>query len=432
MSWQPGALKHWLTLNDGGVWGDDPTGEGDTVVLRSTDISLGGGWDLREPAVRQLSAGERKSKRLRPGDLVVVKSSGSEAHLGKTAVVTAEVAAHEPCFANFVHRLRPGRNADARFLWYFLNSKLATDSLALSGNTSTGLRNISGGMLGDLPFSGAPVDTQRAIADFLDAETARIDSVVIARNRQRELLAARHAAAIDRVVLGLDRESAPSRALFFAAVPTNWTETTLRHLGYEVQTGPFGSQLHADEYIEEGWPVVNPMNLVDGRIEPTAHMTVSDSKRGELQRHMLSVGDIVFGRRGELGRAGFVEEDQVGWLCGTGSLRLRKRWGPLDSSYLKILLETAALRSYFKLQSVGSTMDNLNAEILLSMPCLVPPPAAQAEIVAAAHHMRDARARLDDTFQRQVALFQEHRQALITAAVTGQLDLAREIAEEAS
>ena len=112
MTWQAGQLKHWLSRNDSGTWGDEPSGAGDVEVLRSTDIALDGSWSIDEPAIRSVSEGERRKKTLETGDLVVVTSSGSEAHLGKTAIVTPEVASRRPCFANFVQRLTVGTDAD--------------------------------------------------------------------------------------------------------------------------------------------------------------------------------------------------------------------------------------------------------------------------------------------------------------------------------
>jgi len=277
-----------------------------------------------------------------------------------------------------------------------------------------------------------PLTDQRAIADFLDDETTRIDAIITRKQSMIELLSEQTRAWAIRLVLGdLDKEAGETSASWlYRVVPTGWHETALRHLGCDVQTGPFGSQLHAEEYVEDGWPVVNPMNIVEGEIVAVEGMTVSDEKRSELARHILQPFDIVFGRRGEMGRAGMVTEGQEGWLCGTGSLRLRLkvRSSCLLPSYLKLLLETPVAKSYFELSSVGSTMDNLNSEILLAFPTLVPPLTEQAQIVEA---VRDRR-RIADTAKNslctQIELLVERRQALITAAVTGALDVSGAVA----
>jgi type I restriction enzyme S subunit len=279
--------------------------------------------------------------------------------------------------------------------------------------------------LSEYRLQASSLRDQRAIADYLDAETARIDALIEKRRRMIELLEEWSNSLMTRAVLGHDRRGVqrPSLSGFYGVVPELWAETSLRHLRCEVQTGPFGSQLHAEDYVEDGWPIVNPMNIVDGEITRVPTMTISESKRAELGRHILRDGDVVFGRRGEMGRAGLVGPEQVGWICGTGSLRLRLHGSPLAPSYLKLILETTPGKAYFQLASVGSTMDNLNSEILLDFPILVPPRDEQDQIVRQVATMRATRVLLTTNLEKQIELTAEYRQALITAAVTGQLDI---------
>lgn len=278
--------------------------------------------------------------------------------------------------------------------------------------------------LAELPVPAPPVGEQRSIADFLDRETARIDALIATKRRMIEVVHEQLAAWSVRHVLGegVSGGKSPSSSGFYGGVPRGWRETALRHLGCDVQTGPFGSQLHAADYVEGGWPVVNPMNIVDGGMRAVESMTVTEDKRTELARHMLRRGDIVFGRRGEMGRAGLVAPEQEGWLCGTGSLRLRLNGPHLLPSYLLLLLGSPPARAFFELSSVGSTMDNLNSEIVLSFPALVPPLEVQQAIVDAIVGHRRVAGDLDVRLAKQIDLLVEHRQALIIAAVTGELD----------
>lgn len=264
------------------------------------------------------------------------------------------------------------------------------------------------------------LDEQRRIVKYLDRETARIDDVIDKKRRFVKALESRLAAATEELVLGLDIPGTPARSRHFTHVPPGWRETILGHLSCHVQTGPFGSQLHASDYIEGGWPVVNPANLRGGIIRPNPAMTVADDKRTELARHLLQPGDIVFGRRGEMGRAGLVTDREAGWLCGTGSLRLRLTDERLSATYLKVLLETQALRDYFELNSIGSTMDNLNTEIVLAVPLLVPPIEAQELIVQHYHRLAAGTGSLVERLERQEELVLEHRRSLITEAVASE------------
>ncbi len=184
---QSRRLKHFLELNDSGVWGDEPDGEDDATVLRSTDIALDGSWAITDPAKRSIAPDDRRGKTLIEGDLVVVTSSGSAAHLGKTARVTREVAELQACFSNFVQRLRANEQVESRYVFYVLNSTYGASQLEMLGTTTTGLRNLNGSILGAVRCPALPATQQREIADFLDAETARIDALI---EKKRRMIAA--------------------------------------------------------------------------------------------------------------------------------------------------------------------------------------------------------------------------------------------------
>lgn len=357
--------------------------------------------------------------RLQPGDIVITKDSETADDIGIPAYVAA--SADDLVCGYHLAILRPNPRILHQFLFWVMNSVVIRQQLETlaTGVTRFGLRrdHIANTAV---PMPDEP--QQRAIADFLDAETARIDALITKKQSLLSLVAEHHDSLVASAVQGEGHPAGTtSSSHLYLQVPQGWVETELRHLGCRVQTGPFGSQLHAEDYIEDGWPVVNPMNLIGGAIVADQAMTVDERKRAELSRHMLTAGDIVFGRRGEMGRAGLVTEDQEGWLCGTGSLRLRIEGHGLLPEYLVELLRTSAARAYFGLASVGSTMDNLNSEIVLTFPCLVPPIPVQKQIVGAIAKSRETVRRVNGVLNRQIALLQERRQALITAAVTGEL-----------
>ena len=175
--WEVRRLKTVLTRNDGGVWGDQPGNEG-TIVLRSTDQTIDGGWTIDDPAIRSLTSKEKTNSALKVGDLLVTKSSGSAMHIGKTSLVTDQVAELRPGFSNFMQRLRCSEELEPRIAWYLLNSPVGRQQLILRSNSTTGLANLSGRVLGELQIPFAPsFAEQRAIADYLDTETARIDAL---------------------------------------------------------------------------------------------------------------------------------------------------------------------------------------------------------------------------------------------------------------
>jgi type I restriction enzyme S subunit len=205
-------------------------------------------------------------------------------------------------------------------------------------------------------------------------------------------------------------------------IPAHWELKRIRDVAESLQTGPFGSQLHAGEYALGGYPVINPANLRDGELVPDEDCTVDDGTAKRLAHHRLMEGDILFARRGELGRCGLAVRSQVGWLCGTGCVRLRVRRVVVYPRFLMRLLSTAGVADWLALQSVGATMQNLNTSIIGRIPIVMPPVTTQEEIAA---FLDRETARIDALVakkERLIELLQEKRTALITRAVTKGLD----------
>jgi len=130
--------------------GLDPESEDDPIVLRSTEQSVGGEWRILEPARRKLTSSDVSKALLYEGDLLVAKSSGSELHIGKTSFVTREVAALGACYSNFMQRLRLSNVCMPTYFHYILNNRLAREQLAYLSNSTTGLANLNGDLIGRL------------------------------------------------------------------------------------------------------------------------------------------------------------------------------------------------------------------------------------------------------------------------------------------
>ena len=147
----------------------------------------------------------------------------------------------------------------------------------------------------------------------------------------------------------------------------------------EIRIGPFGSLLHKEDYIEGGHALINPSHIVDGYIVPDEKLTVSDEKYEELSAYKLKKGDVVLGRRGEMGRCAVVNED--GFLCGTGSMIIRPS-GKMQSYFLQKMLSSPSYRAVIEGKAVGVTMMNLNVPIVSSLMIPLLPSALQDEYIA--------------------------------------------------
>lgn len=140
-----------------------------------------------------------------------------------------------------------------------------------------------------------------------------------------------------------------------------------------IQTGPFGSQLHASDYVPRGIPCVMPQDIADNAIseQNIARVTQADAER--LGRHRLTAGDIVYSRRGDVERRALIRHGQEGWLCGTGCLRVHFGTRPtVDPAYISYYLGLESSRLWIRQHAIGATMLNLNTKILRSMPVQIP------------------------------------------------------------
>jgi len=169
---------------------------------------------------------------------------------------------------------------------------------------------------------------------------------------------------------------------------TKFVETTLGEVcadsGGLIQTGPFGSQLHQSDYSDKGIPVVMPADIKNGRIDESRVARVYEGHVERLKRHKLEVGDIVYGRRGDIGRQAIIRSENEGWLCGTGCLRLSLgRFPRIVPEYLHLYLSMPEVIGWIQNQAIGATMPNLNTQILKRVPLIFPEDVeAQKKMVA--------------------------------------------------
>lgn len=151
--------------------------------------------------------------------------------------------------------------------------------------------------------------------------------------------------------------------------PHGFKKVALSELA-EVKIGPFGSLLHKEDYIEGGHPLLNPSHIVDGKVVPDSKLTISDKKYDKLEAYHLHTGDVVMGRRGEMGRCAVVPSE--GSLCGTGSLLIRTK-GEVTADYIQKIISFPSFRKTIEDMAVGQTMPNLNVSIVSKFQIIKPP-----------------------------------------------------------
>ena len=405
--WDVQPFKHQVERNDGGVWGEDPDGIDDTIVLRSTEQTVDGHWKLDDPAPRKLSESEIRGSLLVENDLLLTKSSGSSLHIGKTTLVTAEVAAMRCCYSNFMQRIRMRPTFLPKLAWYVMNNDLARLQFDLLSNSSTGLANLNATMVGQIVVPVAPLPEQTQIAAFLDRETAKIDALVAEQRRLMALLKEKRQAVISHAVTrGLNPHAPlkPSGVEWLGDVPEHWAVAkTVRYFKVAM-----GQTILREDLVDDGaWPV---FSATDG-----------DHYFGRINEPQvrLAVGDIVIPARGNsIGAVKLVKEPATTTQTTIYCKNLSN--GRLNPSFVFHFLKGCRENLFYFTQTA---IPQITVEEVGSNPLLIPPLAEQTQIAAFLDRETSRIDTLTTEAQRAIDLLQERRTALISAAVTGQIDV---------
>lgn len=275
--------------------------------------------------------------------------------------------------------IRPSDQIDRDYLAHYLGQQGMVD-FAAARATGANLPRLSPSVLATFPVPLPSIAEQRRIAAILDHADAL-------RAKHRQALA-----HLDTL----------TQSIFHSMFGREPWQDSLGSLA-EVQIGPFGSLLHVDDYVAGGVPVLNPMHIQSGKLAPERGFSVTEAKASSLSRYRLRSGDVVLGRRGEMGRAAVATADHVGMLCGTGSLILR----PLntDSTFLHAVLTSRRMKDHLERSALGSTLPNLNAGIVKASPAPRTPNRTQLKFVVRAERVNAQRAVVERALAADDELF---------------------------
>ena len=135
----------------------------------------------------------------------------------------------------------------------------------------------------------------------------------------------------------------------------------------DIRIGPFGTMLHKRDYIKGGVPVINPQHIKNLSIVENESISVSIEKAQELSTYRLMCNDIIMGRRGEMGRTAAITEREQNWICGTGSILFRLK-PEYDATFYAQILSSPDVVHYLEENATGTTMKNLNEDIVKHIP----------------------------------------------------------------
>jgi len=301
----------------------------------------------------------------------------------------------------------PSDDLNHKYLYYYLSSIVQLLNDLGAGAT---FKELSGGKLKEVPIPLPQLAEQQRIVAILDEA---FEAIAAARaNAEQNRLNAR--ALFESYLQSV-----------FSQRGEGWIETTIAAATGGVFTGPFGSLLHKSDYIENGIPLVNPAHITNVGIEPDLRKTVSKATAQRLSSYIMRTGDIVIGRRGEMGRCAIVTDVEDGWLCGTGSFVIKPS-DRCDARYLVRLLRSESCKNQLEKIAGGAVMPNLSNTDLSNFSIMLPPIDMQRSALDKIDTMAEETQRLESLYQRKIVALDELKQSLLQQAFSGQLDTTRQ------
>jgi type I restriction enzyme, S subunit len=385
-----------------------PTGH---RLIRTSDIDENGRLASRDDAV-YVNVPLESRHEIRKGDLLLSRSGT----IGR-AMLLGEL--DEPStYAGYLVRFRPGPGTDPRFMAYMAASSGFQAAIEADAVTST-IQNFNAERYANIALAVPPLDEQRRIADFLDAETAGIDAIAVRRAAQTASLGELALALVGRHLSGAD-VSGPRRATgwtWLPSIPEDWFTGPV-YAYFDVQLGKMLNSERASGNDQQNYLRNANVHWYDVDIEDLATMTFEPH---EWRRYGLLAGDLLVCEGGAGVAEAAVWDARVSPCFYQKSLHRVRSIGKVPVEWLMYWLRFAKAVGVFRADGNLATIPHLTGEQLAEYRIPVPPDGSQrvARLAAEIETIRKTLAQiaLADT------VLAERRQALITAAVTGQIDV---------
>ncbi|MGG5241857.1 restriction endonuclease subunit S [Pseudomonas lurida] len=351
-----------------------------------------------------------------PGSLVMALAGQ-----GKTKGMVAQLAIRTTCNQSMA-AITPIGNVKPRYLFWWLSSNYQNIRNMAGGDLRDGL-NLE--LIGDIPTPMPSEEEQTQISRFLDHETARIDALIEEQQSLIELLKEKRQAVISHAVTkGLD-PTVPvkdSGVEWLGEVPAHWAVSPLKFLVEEKVAGPYGASLTKAMYTNSGYRVYGQQHVISDDFS-IGDYYISEEKFGEMQRYVVFPGDVLVSVMGTIGRVSVVPIGVEVGIINPRLVRYKFSSGKVVPEFVKILLMSLRYQSRLREESQGSTMEGLNMVILGDLPLVLPPLDVQHSIVTFVKNSDSNFNELVSQATWTVDLLQERRSALVSAAVTGKIDI---------
>ncbi len=379
------------------VQGGTPTADaqnwnGDIPWATPVDLAPRHGGFLDSTARSLTDTGLRTGSRAVPADSLILST---RAPIGYVVQNKMRTALNQGCKA-----LVPRSPIDVRYFRYQFSALALT--LAGMGQGAT-FMELSRDALSSFPVVAPALPEQRAIADFLDRETARIDRLIETKRKMLDYLAERAAGLVETEIRGLAFKH---------------DETRLKYVAGSINVGIVITP--AAWYAPTGVLAIRGVNVRPWEFDLNDVVYLSQEGHDLHRKSQLKEGDLVVVRTGQAGAAAVVPASLAGSNC-IDLLIVRPR--DVAPEYLAYVLNSDWATKHIAQYSVGTIQSHFNVSALKDLPVPVPSVEQQVAVVRKLDRRLSGVEQIRDRLNRQLRLLAEHRQALVTAAVIGQLEV---------
>lgn len=427
--WSVIRLKFLLDVISGGCWGDEDNDDTGTFVLRSTEITLDGKWSINNPAKRQLKNDELSKCLLKENDLLVTKSSGSEKHIGKTAIVTKDVENLNCCFSNFMTRLHTNDKFNPKLLYYLLNSIIVKSQFNYMSNSTVGLSNLNDDSFKRLVLPFMEMEYQNCIVSYLDKKTSEIDENIAKNKELISLLEEKKTALINQVVTkGLDHDvpMKDSGIEWIGEIPEHWGIFKLKHICDTFGRIGFRGYTSSDLVSEgEGAYTIGGKHIQNNKLDLSDPEYLSWEKYYESPEIMVELNDLIITQRGTLGKTAFIDE-QIGPATINPSMILLKNVS-CNPKFLYYFLCSSFIINNINLLNTQTAVPMISQEQANNFIVLLPDVNEQNDISEYLDKKIESIEKTIEKVQENIDLLDEYKTSLIHHVVTGKIDVRDEV-----
>lgn len=324
-----------------------------------------------------------------------------------------------------LHVLRAEGRALPPFVYYVMRSQTFRALGEASMQGTAGQKRVPEDFVRDFVVFLPPLSEQRSIADFLDRETARIDVLVAKKERLIELLQEKRTALITQAVTkGLDPDvpMKDSGLEWLGEIPADWEVKRLKMLAKEMVAGPFGSSLTKDMCSRDGYKIYGQEQVIPDDFL-VGDYYIPEELFLRMRRFEVAPGHILVSCVGTFGKVAVVPETVEAGIINPRLIKLEPRQEMVNPAYLGVALKSRVCFDQIECVSRGGTMDVINIGLLSELWIPVPALAEQNRIVACIDKATAIIDTLNCKIRSAISLLKEYRTALISAAVTGKIDV---------